>query len=42
MRTSDKARAFGCNLLYFTPSSEHQLTHFDIIDLHDYTLFFIP
>ena len=26
--TSDKARAFGCKILYFTLSSEHQLNKF--------------
>ena len=34
MRTSDKARAFGCKILYFTPSSDHELTPFDATDLH--------
>ena len=28
MRTSDKARAFGCKILYFNLSSEHQLNKF--------------
>ena len=26
---------FGCKILYFTPSSEHELTYFDASFLHD-------
>ena len=28
-------KLFGCKILYLTPSSEHELTYFDAIDLHD-------
>ena len=27
--------AYGCKILYFTPSSEHELTLFFTTDLHD-------
>ena len=29
-------RALGCELLYFIPSGENKLTHFETTDLHDF------